>query len=117
MALGGQKTGRALQRANEDREAGLCLTLPADRRKDMRSILTAISIHGSVFPASAQERGGCGGGGTSGEEMAGLEAAASEVSPADGRRGSLTHGTALWLHTVFRSLLPGALSSFGVLLS
>ena len=46
MAVGGQKTGRALQRADEDREAGLCLTLPARMGRDMKSILTAISIRG-----------------------------------------------------------------------
>lgn len=40
-------SGRALQRAGEeDREAGLCLMLPALLGKDTRSILTAISIHG-----------------------------------------------------------------------
>lgn len=73
-----------------------------------------------AFPAGAQERGGPGGSGISGEEIAGLKSPASEVPPADERWGGLTCGTAFRLHTVFSrqgaprrgkgvSLLPGAL--------
>lgn len=92
MAPGGRKTGRASQRADEDREAGLCLTLPARMGKDTRSILMAISVHGSAFPAGAGERAG---GTCRGRGGDGWAPAASKVSPADEQWDSLTCGAAL----------------------